>query len=1208
MGRKKRNERNKNEDKKKEALSGRHVSSEAIRGVSAIFLIAVAIFLLLARFEIGGITGAFFYKYLSWLLGVGYFLLPLSLVLLAILIFLSFERHFGVIQMASMFVFLLSGLGMISIGFPGDGGVLGGAVSNYFVAAVDTTATVIFLIAFIIASLVVAFDIHLGVVFADLRERFKSVSDEETMQDVDMADIPVIGIPIEEQSAGMSENPDLESQKGDKEDASKTVLAKILQRNDSLISDGFPIITATGDTYIPPPISILGRNKGKPEVGDVKANMNIIKRTLQNFGIQVEMDEVSIGPTVTRYAMKPAEGVRLSKIVALQSNLELALAASPIRMEAPIPGKSLVGIEVPNISRTTLGLAPLLSEIPFVQSDKPLLVALGRSITGAPHFADLARMPHILVAGTTGAGKTCGKDTYAFSEKGILTFEELCPLPLNSEIDYSLRVATRDGIESTSKNYNNGICEFYKITTDEGLSIEVTAEHPLWVIRSGEMHWQNGGSIQSGEYVAISRGSKLFGSYEDIQFTPIPNKTNKAREIKIPLRMTKELGLFLGLLSADGGLTVHNRIVYTQANEEVLRIYINLLESLFGIAAPAVAKSGQSNKAKDVIVHSKHLKDFLAHLGAKAVGAREKEMPKSIRESGPEIIKAFIRGLIRNDGHISPKRGLEITLANEKFLRQLQITLLNFGIVSNLHSKKVKYYEHNGYWRLTVYGEEFASYAREIGFLTDEEERKARQALNRNRNTNRNIIPTLSSLLNRLSLMYRGAFAKLTNFGWHYQENMLVPKYAFKSLPSYASGVRNPSYVALDRILTFYEPLSDSADYRKIAKIQKDNFYWAKVARIERTTGEGYDFEVPGSNSFVGNGFINHNSVAIHDLIVSLLYRCGPERLRFIMIDPKRVELTLYNSIPHLLTPVITDAKKAILAVKWLSKEMERRYNILEAEAVRDISSYHENVVAVALEKHNKDDSEEPLPEAMPYIVVIIDELADMMSLYPRELESGIVRLAQMSRAVGIHLILSTQRPSVKVITGLIKANIPARVALQVASQIDSRTILDMGGAEKLLGAGDMLFLSGEMSKPRRIQAPFISEKEVKRVVEYVAKTGEGKLPSEIDFTDTKATDVIFSSLNTSEDDGDSLYPEAKQAVLEAGKASTSYLQRKLRVGYARAARLIDLLEERGVIGPGDGAKPREIIGAGNADELASGANGLNKEEEDTERSGSNRV
>jgi S-DNA-T family DNA segregation ATPase FtsK/SpoIIIE len=332
-------------------------------------------------------------------------------------------------------------------------------------------------------------------------------------------------------------------------------------------------------------------------------------------------------------------------------------------------------------------------------------------------------------------------------------------------------------------------------------------------------------------------------------------------------------------------------------------------------------------------------------------------------------------------------------------------------------------------------------------------------------------------------------------------------------------------------------------------------------------------------------------SVTISDIIVSLLYRCGPERLRFIMVDPKRVELTLYNNIPHLLTPVITDPKKCILALKWLVKEMERRYGILEIEKVRDIASYHQNVLRPALDRAERD-PEKPLPDAMPYIVLIIDELADIMSMYPRELEGSIVRLAQMSRAIGIHLILSTQRPSVKVITGLIKANIPARLALAVASQIDSRTILDAGGAEKLLGAGDSLFLSSESPNPKRVQASYISEDEVKRVVAFIAKQNEGKLPDNIDFSapESRANDPVFAALGEDGDAGDEdeLYPEAKKTVLEAGKASTSYLQRKLGVGYARAAKLIDLLEENGVVGPADGSKPRLVIGAGNADELAS--------------------
>jgi len=715
------------------------VSAGALRSVAAVFSIAIAGFLVLAELGGGGEVGHSLFGILSWLLGIGYILLPLSLILVTIALFQSLERHFGWIQFTSVGVFLLSSLGLVDLAFRGRGGVVGSNIATPLIAAFDITATAIFLIAFIIASLVIAFDVHLALLFASLKAKL-TAKDEDPASDALLENVPVTGLPTNEEPTTPVVMPDehahdaVEPEKQEK----GGIVSKFFQKEET---DGFPIAATLGEDYVPPPVSILAKNRGKPEVGDIKANMNIIKRTLQNFGIQVEMDEASIGPTVTRYAMKPAEGVRLSKIVALQSNLELALAASPVRIEAPIPGKSLVGIEVPNIARTTLGLAPLVTDEHYTSSEKPLLMALGRTITGAPHFADLAKMPHLLVAGTTGAGK----------------------------------------------------------------------------------------------------------------------------------------------------------------------------------------------------------------------------------------------------------------------------------------------------------------------------------------------------------------------------------------------------------------------------------------------------------------------SVTIHDFVVSLLYRCGPEKLRFIMVDPKRVELTLYNSIPHLLTPVITDAKKAILALKWLAKEMERRYNILEAEKVRDISSYHQNVVApaIARTKSGKAAEGEQLPEAMPYIVVVIDELADIMQAYPRELEGGIVRLAQMSRAVGIHLILSTQRPSVKVITGLIKANVPARVALQVASQIDSRTILDMGGAEKLLGAGDMLFLSGEMSKPYRIQAPYISEDEVKKVVAHLIKHSAGTLTDEIDFNDAgkvgSGTDAIFSSMigEGSDEDDDELYGEAKRTVLEAGKASTSYLQRKLGVGYARAARLMDLLEDRGVIGPADGAKPRTIIGEGNADEFA---------------------
>ena len=319
-------------------------------------------------------------------------------------------------------------------------------------------------------------------------------------------------------------------------------------------------------------------------------------------------------------------------------------------------------------------------------------------------------------------------------------------------------------------------------------------------------------------------------------------------------------------------------------------------------------------------------------------------------------------------------------------------------------------------------------------------------------------------------------------------------------------------------------------------------------------------------------------SIAINAILLSLLYKHSPNALKLILIDPKRVELTLYNEIPHLITPVITDNKKVLGALKWAVGEMDRRYDQLSRVGSKDMFSYNAKMT----------DTGEPI---MPAIVIVIDELADLMASYGRDVESAIVRLAQMSRAVGIHLILSTQRPSVEVITGLIKANMPSRIALSVASQIDSRTILDMAGAEKLLGKGDMLFLSGDTARPRRIQGAMVTESEVHDVVKFLKEQGEelevnNEQSLQVDFNAPSSHGGLSDGDNDTEDD---MYPDAKLVVMEAGKASASLLQRRLRVGYARAARLLDILEDKGIIGPGDGAKPREVYVKSESHEIEHG-------------------
>jgi len=320
-------------------------------------------------------------------------------------------------------------------------------------------------------------------------------------------------------------------------------------------------------------------------------------------------------------------------------------------------------------------------------------------------------------------------------------------------------------------------------------------------------------------------------------------------------------------------------------------------------------------------------------------------------------------------------------------------------------------------------------------------------------------------------------------------------------------------------------------------------------------------------------------TIFLNNLMLSLLYRSSPEILRFILIDPKRVEFPVYNELPHLLSPVIYDANRTVNAFKWLTGEMERRFDVLSSGKSRDITSFNEKVT----EKE----------EILPYIVVVVDELADLMAAKGKEVEAGIVRLAQMSRAVGIHLVIATQRPSVEVITGLIKANITSRISFQVASQVDSRTVLDMAGAEKLLGLGDMLYLSAELGKPRRIQAAFVSEKEVKRVVDHVKSNTRAAAKGEDERSSLTIEEEIFQNnlagdleksleAQGTEFEGysseeDPLYEEAKRVVFQARKASASLLQRRLRLGYARAARLIDTLEQKGVVGPGQGAKAREV-------------------------------
>jgi S-DNA-T family DNA segregation ATPase FtsK/SpoIIIE len=312
-------------------------------------------------------------------------------------------------------------------------------------------------------------------------------------------------------------------------------------------------------------------------------------------------------------------------------------------------------------------------------------------------------------------------------------------------------------------------------------------------------------------------------------------------------------------------------------------------------------------------------------------------------------------------------------------------------------------------------------------------------------------------------------------------------------------------------------------------------------------------------------------SVGLNSMLTSILYRATPDDVRFIMVDPKRLELGMYDEIPHLLTPVVVDPKKASNALRWAVREMEERYKTLAAEGVRNIDQYNRNIRSAIAEGRPADDPEAPKP--LPFIVVVIDELADLMMVAGNEVEESIARLAQMARAVGIHLILATQRPSVDVITGLIKANLPSRISFRVSSKIDSRTILDGNGAEQLLGKGDMLFLPPASARCIRLHGPYISEQESARLASFLRKQGKPVFDDTITAEDDAATGPGGVELEK-----DELYDQAARIVVETRQASISYLQRKMRIGFSRAARLVDMMEVEGIVSPSVGGKPREVL------------------------------
>ncbi|MBI4128495.1 MAG: DNA translocase FtsK 4TM domain-containing protein [Parcubacteria group bacterium] len=741
MTREKKRKKRFSEAEKKTPLFDLH--PETKQGIIGILFLAFALISALAHLELGGPAGSYLVRGARYFIGVGAYLLPFLFLTLAVVFFGTWRRriYFTTGIGSALFLAGILGIGDLSSGELHAGGRVGEIITLPLLRIFGFWGAVVILTAVSLVGILII----LNTSFRSLLNIGRGGEGAQSERGY----VPAAAIAKEAEPSGVRIWTDAKPERAkafsdlwkkvmprpkfqtsaitekDEQRSEETQEHSVHKKEEPVRDDFIP----AGAGLLPalpferPSLDFLEEDKGVPSSGDIKANVNVIKRTLANFGIEVEMGEVSVGPSVTQYTLKPAEGVKLSRIHGLQNDLALALAAYPLRIEAPIPGRSLVGIEIPNRTTTLVRLRNLLANDTYQTSEARLLLALGRDVTGEALYGDLAKMPHLLIAGSTGSGK----------------------------------------------------------------------------------------------------------------------------------------------------------------------------------------------------------------------------------------------------------------------------------------------------------------------------------------------------------------------------------------------------------------------------------------------------------------------SVCVHSILASLLYRNTPEQLQLLLVDPKRVELSGYHGIPHLLHPVIVEGKRAILALRWTVREMERRYELLSEIHARDIASYNES----ASRKKNA----HYLP--IPYITVVVDELADLMAAHARDVETMIVRLAQMARAVGIHLIVSTQRPSIDVITGLIKANITTRIAFQMASQVDSRTVLDMAGAEKLLGNGDMLYLAGDASKPKRIQGAFVSEREVKRLAGHLRKFGASAEGAEaIDLAQSAGASLSSGdgSMGSSGDYEDDLYSDALAVVRESKKASASLLQRRLRVGYARAARLLDILEEKGMIGPGEGAKPRIVYGVDNSE------------------------
>jgi FtsK/SpoIIIE family/FtsK alpha domain/Ftsk gamma domain/LAGLIDADG-like domain len=916
-------------------------------------------------------------------------------------------------------------------------------------------------------------------------------------------------------------------------------------------------LTLTGSSdssYTLPPAALLRPGTAPKE--RTQANDTVVRAltaVLDQFEVDAAVTGFSRGPTVTRYEIKLGDAVKVERVTQLSKNIAYAVKSADVRILSPIPGKSAIGVEIPNADREIVSLGDVLRSPAAVTDHHPMVVGLGKDVEGRTVVANLAKMPHMLIAGATGAGKALALDTPIPTPQGWTTMGEVQPgQQVFDEHGHPCTV-----IAATPVMYGRPC---YEMEFSDGTIIVADAEH-LWLTDTVRSRARLGRPHRGMPYWPAADVALVVERAAQVQGEPDRLATTSEVLADVGRQFSNVLYRVVQDLPKEGRIA---RPTYSRAGREV-SFWAQTYSWHLMYKALAERVSTPAGSAQCRLDSTKPITTAQIATSLRAAG----RLNHSVAISGPLDyperdlpVAPYTLGSWLGDGDSA---GARITCADQEILDHIRAD----GYAVTSHRDRLSH------GILPPAGPTITARLRNLGVLGNKHipELYLRGSITQRRALLAGLLDTDGYCSERGNVnlgltserLAADAFDLVLGLG--YKATMLTKRCKGRSAST--STVYTVAFTAHEPVFRLSRKLARQVHIKPTSPTRQR--YITAVRPIESVPVRCIQVDSPSRLYLASRSCIpTHNSTCVNGLITSILLRATPDDVRMILIDPKRVELAIYHGIPHLITPIITSPKRAAEALAWVVGEMDRRYDDLAASGFRHIDDFNK---AVRAGKLTPQPGSERVFLPYPYLLVIVDELADLMMIAPRDVEDAIVRITQLARAAGIHLVVATQRPSVDVVTGLIKANIPTRLAFATSSLTDSRVILDQPGAEKLIGQGDALFLPMGASKPLRIQNAFVSEKEIREVVSHCTKQAQPTYREDVGVPEGHQREIDA-------DIGDDLelLIQAAELIISTQFGSTSMLQRKLRVGFAKAGRLMDLLESRGIVGPSEGSKARDVL------------------------------